>query len=47
MISLMNCSHHLPTALAHIRSADATMRRLIDAVGPFTLRPERRRRFRK
>lgn len=33
------------TALAHVRSADPVMRRLIDTVGPFTLRPERTRRF--
>ncbi len=33
------------TAIIHIRTADPTMRRLMDAVGPFTLRPERRRRF--
>ncbi len=31
--------------LGHIRASDAIMRRLIDAVGPFMLRPERRRRF--
>lgn len=33
------------TALAHVRDSDPVMRRLIDAVGPFTLRPERTRRF--
>ena len=33
------------TGLAHLRASDAILRRLIDAVGPFTLRPERRRRF--
>jgi DNA-3-methyladenine glycosylase II len=33
------------TALAHVRASDPIMQRLIDAVGPFTLRPERRRRF--
>jgi DNA-3-methyladenine glycosylase II len=33
------------TGLVHIRASDTIMRRLIDAVGPFTLRPERRRRF--
>lgn len=32
-------------ARRHIRASDAIMRRLIDTVGPFTLRPERRRRF--
>ena len=32
-------------ARRHLRSADPVMRRLMDAVGPFTLRPERRRRF--
>ena len=41
----MNQLHQIPTALAHVCSADPTMRRLMDAVGPFTLRPERRRRF--
>jgi DNA-3-methyladenine glycosylase II len=41
----MKREHALTAALAHIRSADPTMRRLIDAVGPFTLRPERKRRF--
>ena len=29
--------------LAHLRASDPIMRRLIDAVGPFTLRPERKR----
>jgi 3-methyladenine DNA glycosylase/8-oxoguanine DNA glycosylase len=38
-------STDIQTALAHICASDATMRRLIDAVGPFTLRLERRRRF--
>ena len=32
-------------ACRHVRVADPVMRRLIDAVGSFTLRPERRRRF--
>jgi DNA-3-methyladenine glycosylase II len=32
-------------ARRHVRAADPVMRRAIDAVGPFTLRPERRRRF--
>ncbi len=41
----MNRQHQVQTALAHLRSADPTMRRLIDAVGPFTLQPERKRRF--
>lgn len=40
-----NTDSHIQTALTHIRTSDAIMRRLIDAVGPFTLRPERRRRF--
>lgn len=31
------------TAVAHIRDADPVMARLIDRVGPFALRPERRR----
>ena len=31
------------TGLAHLRASDPIMRRLIDAVGPFTLRPERKR----
>jgi DNA-3-methyladenine glycosylase II len=30
-------------ALVHLRSADPVMRRLIEAVGPFTLRPQRDR----
>jgi DNA-3-methyladenine glycosylase II len=41
----MKRSHLIQTAVGHIRSADPIMRRLIDTVGPFTLRPERRRRF--
>jgi DNA-3-methyladenine glycosylase II len=41
----MNRQHQVQTALAHLRSADPIMRRLIDAVGPFTLQPERKRRF--
>ena len=41
----MNRPHQIQTALSHIRAADPTMRRLMDAVGPFTLRPERKRRF--
>ena len=31
------------TGLAHLRASDPIMRRLIDAAGPFTLRPERKR----
>jgi DNA-3-methyladenine glycosylase II len=31
--------------IAQIRASDSIMRRLIEAVGPFTLRPERGRRF--
>lgn len=38
-------SNHHETALAHLRASDPVMRRLMEAVGPFTLRPERRRRF--
>jgi DNA-3-methyladenine glycosylase II len=34
------------SGIAQIRGSDAVMRRLIDAVGPFTLRPEKNRRFR-
>ena len=41
----MNRQHRVQTALTHLRSADPTMRRLIDAVGPFALQPERKRRF--
>jgi DNA-3-methyladenine glycosylase II len=37
-----NC---IRAGVAHIRAGDAVMRRLIDAAGPFTLRPERTRRF--
>lgn len=40
-----NSHNPIQTALTHLRSADPVMARLIDAVGPFTLRPERRRRF--
>jgi DNA-3-methyladenine glycosylase II len=36
---------HVRAGLAHVRASDPIMRRLIDVVGPFTLRPERRRRF--
>jgi DNA-3-methyladenine glycosylase II len=39
----MTRQQHLSTGLAHIRASDPIMRRLIDAVGPFTLRPDRRR----
>ena len=41
----MSQPNRIQTALAHVRAADPIMRRLMDAVGPFTLRPERRRRF--
>lgn len=41
----MTHTQSIPTALAHVRSADPIMARLMDAVGPFTLRPERRQRF--
>jgi len=33
----------IEAALAHVRKADRVMRRVIDAVGPCTLRPERKR----
>jgi DNA-3-methyladenine glycosylase II len=33
----------IETALAHLRRADRVMRRLIDEVGPFTLRPQKDR----
>jgi DNA-3-methyladenine glycosylase II len=39
----MNRADQLRQALSHVRSADPVMRRLIDAVGPCTLRPERKR----
>ena len=32
-------------ARRHLRAADPVMKAVIDAVGPFTLRPERKRRF--
>ena len=41
----MDRSRQIVTTLTHIRSADPIMRRLMDAVGSFTLRPERRRWF--
>jgi DNA-3-methyladenine glycosylase II len=41
----MDQGNHIRSGIAQIRASDAIMRRLIDAVGPFTLRPERRRRF--
>jgi len=40
-----NHDSHIQAALAHLRAGDPVMRRLIDAVGPFALRPERTRRF--
>ncbi len=40
-----NRKNQVQTGVAHVRSADPIMRRLIDAVGPFALRPERTRRF--
>ena len=39
----MNRSQHVQTGLAHLRAADPVMRKLICAVGPFTLRPTRNR----
>jgi DNA-3-methyladenine glycosylase II len=39
----MNRQQALKTGLAHLRAADPVMRRLIRAVGPFTLRPTRNR----
>ena len=34
---------HIQLALEHLQSADPVMRRIIERVGPFTLRPERDR----
>lgn len=42
---VQNRNSQLQTAVAHVRASDPVMRRLIDAVGPFALRPERTRRF--
>jgi DNA-3-methyladenine glycosylase II len=42
---VQNRNSQLQTAVAHVRASDPVMRRLIEAVGPFTLRPERTRRF--
>jgi DNA-3-methyladenine glycosylase II len=42
---VVNRDSQFRQGLAHLRAADPIMRRLIDAVGPCTLRPERRRRF--
>jgi DNA-3-methyladenine glycosylase II len=41
----MEQGDQIRSGVAQIRASDSIMRRLIDAVGPFTLRPERRRRF--
>lgn len=41
----MERGNKIRAGIAQIRASDPIMRRLIDAVGPFTLRPERRRRF--
>ncbi len=41
----MNRQRQVQTGLVHIRATDPIMRRLIDTVGPFTLRPEQKRRF--
>jgi DNA-3-methyladenine glycosylase II len=41
----MNRRDQIQTALAHLRLSDRVMRRLIDAVGPCTLCPERKQRF--
>jgi DNA-3-methyladenine glycosylase II len=39
----MSRHHHVQTGLAHLRASDPVMRKLIRAVGPFTLRPTRNR----
>lgn len=39
----MNRPHHVQTGLDHLRAADPVMRKLIRAVGPYTLRPTRNR----
>ena len=36
-------AERIQTAIAHLKSVDPVMRRIIDRVGPFTLRPERDR----
>jgi DNA-3-methyladenine glycosylase II len=41
----MDQNDHIRSGVAQIRASDFIMRRLMDAVGPFTLRPERKRRF--
>ena len=41
----MERGDQIRSGIAQIRASDPIMRRLIDAVGPFTLRPERNRRF--
>lgn len=43
--SEMDRVEQVRAGITQIRASDATMQRLIDAVGPFTLRPERNRRF--
>lgn len=40
---VVNRESQFRRGVAYLRAADPIMRRLIDAVGPFTLRPERRR----
>jgi DNA-3-methyladenine glycosylase II len=44
-INMKAAENKFETAVGHLRKADPVMRRIIDAVGPFTLRP-RRDRFR-
>ena len=39
----MNRQHHIHTGLAHLRRQDPIMRKVIRAVGPFTMRPRRNR----
>jgi DNA-3-methyladenine glycosylase II len=41
----MTRSDHFHIAVAQVRASDPVMRRLIDTAGPFSLRPERTRRF--
>jgi DNA-3-methyladenine glycosylase II len=41
----MDRGQQIRAGIAQIRASDPVMRRLMDAVGPFALRPERSRRF--
>ncbi len=44
-VARVNQRQQIQTGIVHLRASDPVMQQLIDAVGPFTLRPERRRRF--